>query len=64
MTVGAKSVDLSLRRALEDLRREGRRASAIPGNRHYCMGCERLISVTKAMCASCAEDMGYARRAR
>ena len=34
------------------------------GQRVPCLGCPAMIPPSKTLCASCAEDMGYARRAR
>lgn len=35
-----------------------------PAPKVQCMGCPKLIPASKTICAACAEDMGYARRAR
>jgi hypothetical protein len=32
--------------------------------KHTCLGCPGQIPANKTLCASCAEDMGYPRRAR
>jgi hypothetical protein len=32
--------------------------------KHSCMCCDKQINAKHTICAACAEDMGYARRAR
>lgn len=34
------------------------------GRKVGCLGCDAMIPPSKTLCACCAEDMGYARRAR